>query len=103
MAETIDYIHLAPRAGSGYQQYFVKGRSLRAETLFRATVGPEPMTPADVAQDYDVPEEAVREAIHYCVRNAALLQKEREADWAESESRGLATAPPLEFGARVES
>ena len=50
MAETIDYIHLAPRERSGYQQYFVKGRSLRAETLFRATVGPEPMTPDEVAQ-----------------------------------------------------
>jgi hypothetical protein len=23
MAETIDYMHLAPREGSGYQQYFV--------------------------------------------------------------------------------
>ena len=83
MAETIDYIHLAPREGSVYQQYFVKGRSLRAETLFRATVGPEPMTPDEVAQDYGVPVEAVREAIHYCLRNAALLQREREEDWAE--------------------
>ena len=102
MAERVDYIYLAPYEGSGYQQYFVKGRSLRAETLFRATVGPEPMTPDEVAQDYDVPEEGVREAIHYCVRNAALLQKEREEDWAESESRGLAAAPPLSSGARVE-
>jgi len=102
MAETIDYIHLAPREGSGYQQYFVKGRSLRAETLFRATVGLEPMTPDEVAQDYDVPVEAVREAMHYCLRNAALLQREREEDWAESESRGLAAAPPLASGARVE-
>ena len=39
MAETIDYIHLAPREGSVYQQYFVKGRSLRAETLFRVPLG----------------------------------------------------------------
>jgi len=102
MAETIDYIHLAPCEGSGYQQYFVMGRSLRAETLFRATVGPEPMTPDEVAHDYDVPVEAVREAIHYCVRNAALLQKEREEDWAGSESRGLAAAQPLSSGTRVE-
>lgn len=74
MAETIDYIHLAPREGSVYQQYFVKGRSLRAETLFRATVGPEPMTPDEVAQDYGVPVEAVREAIHYCLRNACCCR-----------------------------
>jgi uncharacterized protein (DUF433 family) len=102
MAETIDCIHLAPREGSGYQQYFVKGRNLRAETLYRATVGPEPMTPDEVARDYDVPVEAVREAIHYCVRNAALLRREREEDWAQSQSRGLVAAPPVASGARVE-
>jgi uncharacterized protein (DUF433 family) len=102
MGETIDYIHLTPRAGSGYQQYFVSGRNLRAETLFRATVGPEPMTPDDVARDYDVPVEAVREAIHYRVRNAALLQKERQEDWAESQARGLVAAPPLASAGRAE-
>jgi uncharacterized protein (DUF433 family) len=102
MAETVDYIHLAPRETSGYQQFFVKGRNLRAETLYRATVGPETMTPDEVARDYDVPVEAVREAIHYCVRNAALLQKEREEDWAESQARGLVTGLPVAPGARVE-
>jgi hypothetical protein len=101
MAGTIDYIHLAPREGSGYQQYFVRGRNLRAETLYRATLGPEPMTAEEVARDYDVPVEAVREAVHYCVRNAALLQREREEDWAESQARGLVAAPPITSGARV--
>jgi uncharacterized protein (DUF433 family) len=102
MAETIDYIHLAPREGSVYQQAFVKGRNLRAETLYRATVGPEPMTPEDVARDYDVPVEAVREAIHYCLRNAALLQNEREADWADSQGRGLVATTPIASCARVD-
>jgi uncharacterized protein (DUF433 family) len=81
MVETIDYIHLAPRAGSAYRQYFVRGRNLRAETLYRAIVGSEPMTPDEVARDYDVPVEAVREAVHYCVHNESLLQREREEDW----------------------
>jgi hypothetical protein len=60
------------------------------------------MTPDDVARDYDVPDEAVREAIHYCMRNAALLQKEREEDWAQSYSRGLVAPPPVAAGAGVE-
>ena len=68
---------------------------MRAETLFRATVGPEPMTPEEVACDYDVPVEAVREAIDYCHRSAALLKKEREEDWMESQTRGLVSAPPV--------
>jgi uncharacterized protein (DUF433 family) len=97
----VDYAYLAPREASSYQQYFVKGRGLRAETLYRATVGPEPMTPDDVARDYDVPVEAVREAIHYCVRNAALLDREREEDWVQSQSRGPATPPPIASVARV--
>lgn len=103
MVKAVDYIHLAPREGSGYRQVFVRGRNLRAETLYRATVGPEPMTPEDVARDYDVPPEAVREAIHYCLRNAALLQAEREADWAESRARDLdsprSVAPATRAGA----
>jgi uncharacterized protein (DUF433 family) len=101
MSESIEYIHLAPRDGSGYLQFFVKGRNLRAETLYRATIGPEPMTPDDVAHDYDVPVEAVREAIRYCARNAALLQREREEDWAQSQSRGPIAPPPVASSAGV--
>ncbi len=73
MVESTGYIHLGPREGAAYQQYIVNGRNLRAETLFRATVGPEPMEPEEVARDYDIPVEAVREATQYCLRNAALL------------------------------
>ena len=102
MVEAIVYIHLAPREGSHYQQYFVKGRNLRAETLYRATLGPEPMTADQVARDYDVPVEAVREAIGYCVQNATLLQREREEDWAESRARGLVSALQRTSSARVE-
>ena len=51
------------------------------------------MAPDDVARDYDLPVEAVREAIHYCVR-MPLLQREREEDWADSHSRGRVAATP---------
>jgi hypothetical protein len=93
MMDAAEYIHLAKREGSHYQQFFVKGRNLRAETLYRATVGPEAMAPDEVARDYDVPVLAVQEAVDYCMRNAPLLLKEREEDWAEIRSRGLLTAP----------
>ena len=46
-----------------------------------------------MTRDYDLPVEAVREAIHYCMRNAALVRREREEDWAVSQARGL-VAPP---------
>jgi uncharacterized protein (DUF433 family) len=103
MCEKIEYTHLAQRDGSSYRQFFVKGRNVRAETLYRATFGSEPMTPDDVARDYDVPVKAVREAIHYCMRNAPLLQKERDEDWTQSQSDGLVAFPPVASRAGVQT
>jgi uncharacterized protein (DUF433 family) len=98
MSETTNYAYLAPREGSRYEQYFFKGRNLRAETLYRATIGTDPMTPEEVARDYDVPADAVLEAIHYALQNVALLQKEREQDWDASYTRGLVEGPPMSSG-----
>jgi uncharacterized protein (DUF433 family) len=98
MSQLTTYAYLAQREGSRYEQYFFKGRNLRAETLYRATIGSEPMTPDEVAEDYDVPVAAVLEAIQYSVQNAALLQREREEDWDESHARRLVESPPLTSG-----
>ena len=98
MNELTTYTYLARREGSRYAQYFFRGRNLRAETLYRATIGLEPMTPDQVAKDYDVPIAAVLESIQYSVQNAALLQRERDEDWDESQSRGLVGSPPLTSG-----
>jgi hypothetical protein len=64
---------------------------MRAEVLYRHTVGPEPRTPQEVADDYGLPLEAVLEAIDYATRNSELLDEERrreEARWAEVTSAG---------------
>jgi hypothetical protein len=74
------YQYLGPWHGSNYRQYFLKDRKIRAETLYRGLIGPEPMTPGQVAEDYDVPVDAVYEAVDYCEHNAELLRQEREAD-----------------------
>lgn len=72
MSETNGYQFLARRPDSAYRQLFVKGRKIAALTLYMATV-PHPddeegdlRTPEQVAEDFDVPLEAVREAIRYC-------------------------------------
>ena len=56
------YAHLEPRPGSTYRQLFIKGRKIRAEVIYRETVGREPRTPEEVAADFDIPVQAVREA-----------------------------------------
>jgi hypothetical protein len=70
-----DYKFLRPKAGSNYRQLFV-GR-IRAEVLYRETTGIDPLTPEEVAREYNVPVEAVQEAIDYCSKNAELLDAER--------------------------
>ncbi len=81
MSEPVPYRYLHPKRGSSYRQLFF-GR-IRAEILYRETVGLEPLTPQQVAQEYDIPVEAVHEAIDYCIRNKELLDAER----AEEERR----------------
>lgn len=80
------YLH-AKRGGSNYRQLFVNGR-IRAEVLYRETVGPEPLTPAEVAREFSVPVEAVLEAIEYCTKNEALLHEERNRELASIQSSG---------------
>jgi uncharacterized protein (DUF433 family) len=93
MSVQVEYKHLEPRPRSNYRQLWVKGRHMRAEVLYRYTVGPEPETPQEVADDYDLPVEAVLEAIDYCVRNKELLDAERARDWASIKALGLDKPP----------
>lgn len=89
------YKFLEQRPESNYRQLFLHGRNLRAEVLYRATIGPEPRTPEEVAHDYAVPLEAVEEAIHYCLHHEALLAQEREEVLADMQRRGLDTVPGM--------
>lgn len=83
----MEYQFLKPKRGSRYQQLFF-GR-IRAEVLYRETVGREPLTPEQVAQEYGAPLEAVLEAIEYSTKNKALLDAERAR-----EEEGIRTSVP---------
>ena len=83
------YKYLDRWRGSNYRQLFYKERKIRAETLCRATLDPEARTAEQVAQDFEVPVEAVHEAIHYCMHHEDLLREERERDRADIRARGL--------------
>jgi len=87
MAERIEYKYLQPKPGSNYSQLFVNGR-IRAEILYRETVGREPLTPEEVAREYGLPIEAVAEAIDYCLRNGELLNGERAREAARIKAAG---------------
>ncbi len=88
MSEPVRYKYLLPKRGSRYQQLAVNGR-IRAEVLYRETVGPEPLAPEQVAQEYNVPVEAVLEAIGYCEEHKDLLDAERAREQATMDARGF--------------
>lgn len=96
MFENINYKYLQPKRGSNYQQLAVNGR-IRAEILYRETIGSEPLTPEQVANEYALPLEAVLEAIHYCERNRELLDAEREREQTriDARERNLFPCTPL--------
>src|SRR6185436_3490349 len=73
--------YLAPNPKSNYKQLFLKGRRIRAEILYGLTVdGSEPLTAEEVAESYDLPLEAVQEAVAYCQSNPPeiMLDHQRE-------------------------
>jgi uncharacterized protein (DUF433 family) len=93
MSTQVQYQHLEPRPGSNYRQLWVKGRHIRAEVLYRLTVGAERRTPEEVALDYDLPVEAIHEAIDYAMHSQALLEAERVREEARMQQLGLHKPP----------
>jgi uncharacterized protein (DUF433 family) len=73
MATQVQYRYLESRPRSHYRQLWVKGRHIRAEVLYRLTLGEEPRTPEEIAHDYALPVEVVHEAIDYAVHHQGLL------------------------------
>ncbi len=88
MPEPTRYKYLQPKRGSRYQQLAVNGR-IRAEILYRETLGSEPLRPDQIAAEYNLPVDAILEAIHYCEHNRDLLDAERAREQAVIEARGF--------------
>jgi len=83
------YQHLESRPGSNYRQLFLKGRRIRAAVVDEAIHGPDPRTPEEFARDYQVPLEAVLEALEYVARNRPVIEQERDREAANLRARGL--------------
>jgi uncharacterized protein (DUF433 family) len=84
------YKYLAPDPESSYRQFRVKGRRIFARTLYSLTVGGEGrMTAEEVAADYELPLEAVQEAIAYCESNPPEIAEDLALDEARAQARGM--------------
>lgn len=82
--------YLEPRPGSAYRQLFIKGRRLRARSLYgRYMSETDPQTPEDIAADFNLPLEAVREAIAYCESNPPEINEDFRREEAVMEATGM--------------
>jgi uncharacterized protein (DUF433 family) len=91
--------YLAPKAKSAYKQLFIKGTRVRADVVYYLSVGREPMTPEEIAVDYGLPLEAVKEAIAYCQTKPPEIEEDRRAEECVMEATGM-NDPDYKLGGR---
>jgi uncharacterized protein (DUF433 family) len=87
------WAYLSSKPGSAYRQLFIKGRNIAAFTLYCMSLegeNAEPgMTPDEIAADYNLPLEAVMEALAYCQSNPSEIRQDWEADEALAQAAGM--------------
>jgi uncharacterized protein (DUF433 family) len=97
---TTTWKYLAPNPKSDYRQLFIKGRRIRARTLYGLYMSAEePMTPAQIAQEYDLPLEAVQEAIAYCQTDPPEIKEDFEREERIMEATGM-NDPDYKYGGK---
>ena len=90
------YKHLEPRPGSNYRALWLKGRRIRAATVWEFVHGPDSYTPEEFAENFQVPLEAVLEALDYVDQNQEIVEQDREGEAASLRARGLLDRPAQE-------
>src|SRR6266852_3845906 len=87
--ETPQYKYLARKPKSAYKQLFIKDRRISARALYGQSVGEDSRTPEQLAEDYDLPLEAVLEAIAYCKSDPPEIAEDYTAEEAVMEASGM--------------
>lgn len=84
------YKFLERNPKSNYKQLFVKGTKIFARTLYGQYMSEEePRTIEQIAADYDLPVEAVREAIAYCDTDPMEIREDFAREEAIIEATGM--------------
>jgi hypothetical protein len=87
---TVQYRYLAPKPKSSYKQLWVKDRWVRARTLYGQFMSAEePRTVEELALDYQIPVEAVQEAIDWCRSDPPELRRDMQREEAIMEASGM--------------
>jgi uncharacterized protein (DUF433 family) len=84
------YKYLERRLKSNYKQLCVKGTKIFARTIYGQYMSEEePRTVEELAEDFNVPIEAVREAIAYCDTDPIDIREDHSREEAIIEASGM--------------
>ena len=89
MSTPTPYTYLVRKPKSAYKQLFIKDRWVAACTLYGQSVGEDARTPEQLAEDYNLPLEAVLESIAYCESNPPEIREDWEREEALMEATGI--------------
>jgi uncharacterized protein (DUF433 family) len=97
---SITWRHLAPNPKSCYKQLFVIGTRIRARVLYGMFISAEePMTAAEIAAEFNLPLDAVSEAIAYCQSNPLEIAQDFEREERLMEASGM-NDPDYKYGGK---
>ena len=89
--------HLEKRSDSWRKKLYIKGRRLRAFTVWMDMIVNE-LTPEEVANSKEISLAAVHEAIQYCQQNQDLLEQEAQSERRYLEEQGIPLEPKTVHG-----
>lgn len=70
------------KTGSGLPAVICERPKVRADVLYGQSAGEDARSPEELARDYKLPLEAVREAIDYSTHNLDLIRRKRKTELA---------------------
>lgn len=91
-ASKTQWQYLEQRPNSWRQQLYIKGRRLKAFTVWMDMMVNE-LTPEEVAENKELPLAAVMETIEYCETHQDLLKQEAEEERRRLEAKGINLEP----------
>ena len=87
---TAQYKFLERDPKSSYKQLSIKGRRFRARILYGAYMSAdEPRTIEEIAADYELPVDAVKEAIAYCESDPPEIREDFAREEAIMDATGM--------------
>jgi uncharacterized protein (DUF433 family) len=93
-ASKTQWQYLEPRPSSWRKQLYLKGRKLRANTVWSdMLVNGDSVE--ETADNWDLPVEAIKEVIRYCETHRELLCAEANSERCYLEERGVILEPKV--------